>query len=171
MVGVEDLHFRDLRHAGVSWLFEMDWDIPAALHPSAEREADLAQKLHCTPRSPTTACSNQSQASEKEVKQMDVRCTSLDEVRQRIDEIDRSLVSLLAKRGRLVTQAASFKKTTDDVRAPARVEQVIKKVREMADETGASAEVVEQVYRAMISAFIAEELNTHAKLAVKASAS
>ncbi|ORL69648.1 hypothetical protein CXB65_15655 [Pseudomonas monteilii] len=33
MVRVEDLHFRDLRHAGVSWLFEMDWDIPAALHP------------------------------------------------------------------------------------------------------------------------------------------
>lgn len=96
---------------------------------------------------------------------MDVRCSSLEEVRQRIDEIDRRLVSLLAARGNLVTQAAGFKKTTDDVRAPARVEQVIKKVREMADESGASAEVVEQVYRAMISAFIAEELSTHAKLA------
>ena len=102
---------------------------------------------------------------------MDVRCTSLDEVRQRIDEIDRRLVSLLAQRGKLVTQAASFKKTSDDVRAPARVEQVIKKVREMADETGASAEVVEHVYRAMISAFIAEELTTHAKLANEPSAS
>lgn len=95
---------------------------------------------------------------------MDIRCASLDEVRQGIDEIDRNLVSLLAQRGRLVTQAATFKKTTDDVRAPARVEQVIRKVREMADETGASAEVVEQVYRAMISAFIAEELTAHAKL-------
>lgn len=102
---------------------------------------------------------------------MDVRCTSLDEVRQGIDEIDRNLVSLLAKRGRLVTQAAAFKKTTDDVRAPARVEQVIRKVREMADETGASAEVVEQVYRAMISAFITQELATHAKLANGPSAS
>ncbi|MPS35890.1 MAG: chorismate mutase, partial [Stenotrophomonas sp.] len=30
---------------------------------------------------------------------------------------------------------------------------------------------VEQVYRAMISAFISEELNTHAKLADEASAS
>ncbi|MCW2270729.1 chorismate mutase [Pseudomonas sp. JUb96] len=102
---------------------------------------------------------------------MDIRCTSLDEVRQGIDEIDRSLVSLLAKRERLVTQAAAFKKTTDDVRAPARVEQVIRKVREMADETGASAEVVEQVYRAMISAFIAEELTAHAKLTNQPSAS
>ncbi|MFG0632131.1 MAG: chorismate mutase [Gammaproteobacteria bacterium] len=102
---------------------------------------------------------------------MDVRCTSLDEVRQEIDEIDRSLVSLLAKRGRLVTQAAGFKETTDEVRAPARVEQVIRKVRYMADEAGASAEVVEQVYRAMISAFIAEELTTHAKLTNQPSAS
>ena len=95
---------------------------------------------------------------------MDVPCSSLDEVRQRIDEIDRSLVSLLAKRGNLVTQAASFKKTTDDVKAPARVEQVIAKVRAIASETGASPEVVEQVYRAMIAAFIAEELSTHAQL-------
>jgi isochorismate pyruvate lyase len=88
-----------------------------------------------------------------------------------IDEIDRNLVSLLAKRGRLVTQAAVFKKTTDDVRAPARVEQVIRKVREMADETGASAEVVEQVYRAMISAFITQELAIHAQPANRPSAS
>ncbi|QHG64903.1 chorismate mutase [Pseudomonas putida] len=95
---------------------------------------------------------------------MEVTCTSLDEVRQRIDVIDRSLVSLLAQRGKLVTQAARFKKTTDDVRAPARVEQVIEKVRVMAGEAGASPAVVEQVYRAMISAFIAEELNVHATL-------
>jgi len=125
----------------------------------------MSQTLQYSPKPLATACPNQLQAHEKEVKQMDVRCTSLDEVRQGIDEIDRNLVSLLAKRGRLVTQAAAFKKTTDDVRAPARVEQVIRKVREMADETGASAEVVEQVYRAMISAFITEELATHAKLA------
>lgn len=56
MVGVEDLHFRDLRHEGVSRLFEMDWDIPRVSRvsghrdghslrrytPSVEREADLA---------------------------------------------------------------------------------------------------------------------------------
>ena len=101
---------------------------------------------------------------------MDTRCTSLDEVRQRIDEIDRQVVSLLASRGDLVAQAAGFKKTTDDVRAPARVEQVIAKVRAMAQETGASPVVVEQVYRAMISAFIADELATYAQLANQASA-
>ena len=69
-----------------------------------------------------------------------------------------------------MAQAAGFKKTTDDVRAPARVEQVIAKVRAMAQETGASPVVVEQVYRAMISAFIADELATYAQLANQASA-
>jgi isochorismate pyruvate lyase len=96
---------------------------------------------------------------------MDVICTSIEDVRQRIDHIDRDMVALLAQRGKLVTQAAAFKKTTDDVRAPARVEQVIAKVRSIANDSGASADVVEQVYRAMIAAFIEEELNTHSTLA------
>ena len=96
---------------------------------------------------------------------MEARCTSLEDVRHHIDGIDRELVTLLARRGGLVAQAAGFKKTTDDVRAPARVEAVITKVRAFASEAGASPRVVEQVYRAMIAAFIDEELKTHAALA------
>lgn len=98
---------------------------------------------------------------------MDVRCTSIEDVRAHIDHIDQNLVALLAQRGQLVAQAAAFKKTTDDVRAPARVEQVIAKVRGVAEETGASPEVVERVYRAMIAVFIDEELSVHASLAGK----
>ncbi|WP_137983365.1 chorismate mutase [Pseudomonas viridiflava] len=96
---------------------------------------------------------------------MEVMYTTIEEVRAHIDTIDRDVVALLAKRGKLVNQAAAFKKTTDDIRAPNRVEQVIAKVRAMANETGASPEVVEQVYRAMIAAFINEELKAHAALA------
>ncbi|MDG9759955.1 chorismate mutase [Pseudomonas sediminis] len=95
---------------------------------------------------------------------MDVQCNSLEEVRERIDQIDRAMVDLIAQRGAFVAQAARFKKDSADVRAPARVEQVIAKVRALADERGASAAVVEQVYRAMIAAFIEEELRTHAAL-------
>ncbi|QHA82399.1 chorismate mutase [Pseudomonas mediterranea] len=95
---------------------------------------------------------------------MELRCTSIEEVRQQIDQIDRQVVALLARRGDFVTQAAAFKKTTDDVRAPARVEQVISKVRGLANEVGASPDVVERVYRAMIAAFIDEELKTHSVL-------
>lgn len=95
---------------------------------------------------------------------MEVRCNSLEEVRQQIDSIDHEVVGLLARRGKLVAQAAAFKQTTDDVRAPARVEQVIAKVRGIAAQTGASPQVVEQVYRAMIAAFIDEELEARGQL-------
>lgn len=93
-----------------------------------------------------------------------VICTSIEEVRHHIDHIDRDLVALLASRGNLVNQAAAFKNTTAEVKAPSRVEDVIAKVRAVADECGASAEVVEKVYRAMIAAFIEEELATHAAM-------
>lgn len=35
--GIEDLHFHDLRHEGVSRLFEMGWDIPKAASVSGHR--------------------------------------------------------------------------------------------------------------------------------------
>ena len=47
---------------------------------------------------------------------MDVRCNSLEELRENIDLIDRKIVALLAERGRFVNRAAAFKKSTDDVR-------------------------------------------------------
>lgn len=95
---------------------------------------------------------------------MEVSCNSLNEVRDNIDKIDRKIVNLLAQRGALVTQAASFKKTTDEVKAPNRVEQVIAKVTALAQEQGANPAVVESVYRAMIAAFIEAELKEHALL-------
>ncbi len=95
---------------------------------------------------------------------MEVRCSSISEVRENIDQIDRKIVALLAERGNFVTQAAAFKKTTDEVRAPNRVEQVIVKVQSLAQEHGANPKVVEVVYRAMISAFIEAELKEHSLL-------
>ncbi|NVZ62036.1 site-specific integrase [Pseudomonas gingeri] len=38
MLGIEDLHFHDLRHDGVSRLFEMDWDIPRVASVSGHRD-------------------------------------------------------------------------------------------------------------------------------------
>jgi len=93
-----------------------------------------------------------------------VNCTSIEEVRSNIDRIDRQIVSLLAERGSFVKQAARFKKTTDDVKAPQRVEQVIAKVTALSHELGANPTVTEQVYRAMISGFINAELTEHAAL-------
>ncbi len=93
-----------------------------------------------------------------------ITCNSLEEVRSNIDTIDRKIVALLAERGGFVMQAARFKKSTDDVKAPQRVEQVISKVRTLAHDCGANPDVVEAVYRSMISAFINAELAEHAAL-------
>jgi isochorismate pyruvate lyase len=91
-----------------------------------------------------------------------IECASIEEVRANIDRIDRLIVELLSERGGYVKQAAQFKKTSDDVKAPQRVEQVIARVKVLANELGANPSVIEQVYRAMISGFIDAELAEHA---------
>lgn len=91
-------------------------------------------------------------------------CQNIEEVRTHIDRIDRQIVSLLAERGAYVRQAPRFKKTTADVKAPQRVEQVISKVTALSIELGANPTVTEQVYRAMIAGFINAELAEHAAL-------
>jgi isochorismate pyruvate lyase len=90
--------------------------------------------------------------------------SSLEEVRSNIDALDRRIVALLAERSQQVKHAARFKRDTDAVKAPARVEQVITKVKALAVEAGVEATVVEATYRAMIGAFIEAELAEHQAL-------
>ena len=86
---------------------------------------------------------------------------SLNEIRRQIDVIDTALVQALAAREELVRRAAAFKVDEQAVRAPDRVDEVIAKVQALADEMGASPEVVDRVYRTMIDAFIDLELAAH----------
>lgn len=87
------------------------------------------------------------------------------EIRSAIDGLDREIVALIAQRQRWVVRAGELKRgeKVDAVKAPARVEGVIAHVRELAVDSGASPDVVEATYRAMISAFIALELSVHAE--------
>lgn len=88
---------------------------------------------------------------------------SLDDVRAGVDALDRQVIGLIAQRQQYVERAGELKRgqTTDAVRAPARVEEVIAKVRARAEAAGASADVVEATYRAMIGAFVDLELGVH----------
>ena len=90
-----------------------------------------------------------------------VACDSLEEVRAQIDALDQKIVALLRDRGILVSQAARFKRTTDEVRAPSRIEQVVCKVRAEATRCGADPGIVEVTYRAMINAFIQMEMGEY----------
>jgi isochorismate pyruvate lyase len=90
------------------------------------------------------------------------QCQNLDEVRSQIDRIDRALVALLAERGLYVKQAAGFKHSTGEVEGGKRVDQVMRRVEKLAGELGADPQLTAEVYRTMISHFIASELREFA---------
>ncbi|MBR2175517.1 MAG: chorismate mutase [Clostridia bacterium] len=88
-----------------------------------------------------------------------MECKSLEEVRANIDRIDNEIIKLIAERTGYVVQASAFKKSEEGVKAPARVEAVIQKVRTKAKEYGANPDMVEALYREMIARFISMEMN------------
>ncbi|GAA0366618.1 GNAT family N-acetyltransferase [Actinoallomurus spadix] len=79
-------------------------------------------------------------------------------IRGRIDELDRRIIALLAERETFVRRAGRLKTDAGAVRAPDRVAQLVRRARSTATELGASPDVVERTYRAMIGAFIDLEL-------------
>ncbi|AIQ14731.1 chorismate mutase [Paenibacillus durus] len=91
-------------------------------------------------------------------------CGSIEEVRANIDRLDRQIVALLCERHLYVNEAAAFKKDADAVKAPQRVEQLIEKVRTTAAEHGGDPNVIEQIYRGIVSAFIEDELRLHREM-------
>jgi isochorismate pyruvate lyase len=83
-----------------------------------------------------------------------MECKNLDEIRNNIDRIDNQIIKLIAERGNFVKQASKFKKNSQEVQAPQRVEAVISKVRKLSCEYGTNPDRVEKLYRNMITGFI-----------------
>jgi len=92
------------------------------------------------------------------------QCQSLAEVRHQIDRLDRQIVALLAERTGFVEQAAGFKANKAQVVDAARIEDVVRKVRHLAIEENMDPLLVENIYRAMIDAFIVHEAHVWRKL-------
>jgi isochorismate pyruvate lyase len=80
-------------------------------------------------------------------------CQTLAEVRDNIDRLDRQIIAAMAERGKYVAEAGRFKKDPSAVSAPARVEAIVARVREMASQDGLAPDVAEKSYRVMIAAF------------------
>ncbi len=89
-----------------------------------------------------------------------MKCENLQAVREQIDRIDTEIIRLIAERGTYVQQASAFKKSENGVQSPARVEEVIAKVRAKAADCGANPDMVEALYREMIARFIQLEMQT-----------
>ena len=85
------------------------------------------------------------------------RCTSMGEVRDQIDRLDRALVKLLSERQRYIERAAKIKADHAAIRDEARIEDVIAKVLAEARMAGLSAEIAEPVWRALVERSIALE--------------
>lgn len=86
-------------------------------------------------------------------------CQSMAEVRQGVDALDRALVRLMAERQRYMEAAARIKKARAAVRDEARIADVLEKVEAQARREGLSVVIAERVWRALIEACIAHELD------------
>ena len=91
-------------------------------------------------------------------------CASMKEVRQHIDALDDILVPLLVERGAYMTQAARIKANASDVRDEARIEAIVQRVRAAALDQGGHPDVVERIYRDMMEAYIAFEVQEFDRL-------
>ena len=85
------------------------------------------------------------------------RCANLEEIRAGMDAIDREIVALIADRVAYVRAAAAFKTSSANVAAPGRVAAVLKTRREWAEAKGLSGEVIESLYRDLVTYCVSEE--------------
>jgi isochorismate pyruvate lyase len=85
------------------------------------------------------------------------RCANMEEVREEIDRIDRTLVDMIGERFAYVDRAWQLKASPEEARVPWRVQQVIDKVKARAVEQKLPPELVEALWRQMIGWFIQYE--------------
>ena len=91
-------------------------------------------------------------------------CTTMAEVRQGVDALDRLLVAVLAERQRYMDAAGRIKSERAAVRDAARIEDVVAKVKAAAREAGLSEEIAEPVWRLLIERCIAHEFGVWDRL-------
>ncbi len=84
-------------------------------------------------------------------------CASMDDVRIELDRIDETLVELMAERFTYVDRAWQLKNSPDEAVVPWRIQQVVDRVREQAEQKGLPPELAESLWRQMIGWFIQYE--------------
>jgi len=86
------------------------------------------------------------------------QCTSLNEVRQEVDKLDDQIVKLIGARNAYIHQAARFKESVEEVKAPDRIDDVIQRVRHKALELGVSPNLMTDLYTLMIDEMVESEI-------------
>jgi isochorismate pyruvate lyase len=85
-------------------------------------------------------------------------CASVEEIRAEIDRLDREVITAWAERFAYVKAIVRFKTDEASVRAPERFEAMLQQRRRWAEEGGLDGEVIEKLYRDLVSYFLEEEL-------------
>ncbi len=85
-------------------------------------------------------------------------CKTLEEVRAEIDKVDDKIVELIGERNGYIKQAAKFKNTIEEVKAPERINEVMTKVRHKALTLGMSPNLLEEIYTIMIDEMVESEI-------------
>ncbi|MGD9965822.1 MAG: chorismate mutase [Hyphomonadaceae bacterium] len=86
-------------------------------------------------------------------------CETMLDVRAGVDEIDRMLVALIARRQGYMDAAARIKPSRDVVRDDTRIQQVLSNVRAEAERRGLSWAIAEPVWRELMERCIAYEFD------------
>ncbi len=86
-------------------------------------------------------------------------CSSMNDLRNEIDQLDRVIVELLSIRQGFMEQAAHIKQDRDLIRDESRIEDVVAKVIAHAEKVGTHPELVEKLFRQMIEWCINYEMD------------
>ncbi|MCD9148408.1 chorismate mutase [Pseudophaeobacter flagellatus] len=85
-------------------------------------------------------------------------CADMSELRSQIDDLDKILVELLAKRAGYIDRAVELKTQNGwPARIPARVEEVVANARAKAGQAGLDPDLIESLWRQLVEWSIARE--------------
>jgi len=86
------------------------------------------------------------------------KCSSLEETRSQIDEVDDRIVELIAERNTYVKQLAYFKNSVEEIKSDDRIDDVINRVRAKAIELDLSPNLVNDLFLRMINVMVDSEV-------------
>ncbi|MDD3592433.1 MAG: chorismate mutase [Sulfurovum sp.] len=87
------------------------------------------------------------------------KCTTLEEARDAIDQLDEEIVKLIAQRNNYIRQIAHFKTSIDEIKAEERINDVISRVRSQAIELDLSPNLITDLYVRMIDGMVESEIS------------
>ena len=86
-------------------------------------------------------------------------CFDMVDIRTEIDSIDTQIIKLISQRSKYVNKAAQFKTSETSVKAPDRFKSMLLKRREWAIDNELNPDVIETLFKDLVTHFISEEMN------------